>query len=254
MNVRLLSRLSRSTCLLAALLCAFCGKTENLAGGHDDVDNPALAVSLSDTLGRPYAAAEIRLYARYQNPGKDSVPMYVQSVPAAKTLNIRDSLILAAMAATNLRGTPWPSQDTVEFNLSASSPAGETFLGDFQLLKGSNGAFRFQRRLPGSIVYPDDKGSLAVSPAMAGPVLNQRGSIGSRGLELKLKSVFIAGSPYHSPVAGDGSFAFPRLAPGRYDVKAVSEDAKVYTAADSLVTGSGYSPSDWSEADLIWVE
>ncbi|MEO6095259.1 MAG: hypothetical protein ABIW76_06175 [Fibrobacteria bacterium] len=245
---------SRPICLLTALLCAFCGKPETVAGGYDDVENPALTVSLRDTLGRPYAAAEIHLYARYQNPGKDSVPMYVRNAPAAKTIAIRDSLILAAMAGSKLLGTPWPSQDTVEFNLVASDPAGETFLGDFQLLKGSNGAFRFQRRLPGSVVYPNSMGTLAVTPTMAGPVLNQRGRIGVRGLELKLKNVFIAGSPYRASIGGDGSFAFARLAPGRYDVKAVSEDAKIYTAADSLITGIEYLPADWSEADLIWVE
>jgi hypothetical protein len=244
----------RAICLLAALTFAFCGKPEKVVGGYDDVENPALAVSLHDALGSPYAAAEIHLYARYQNPGKDSVPMYVRSAPAAKTVKIRDSLILEAMAASKLRGTPWPSQDTVEFNLVASDAAGETFLGDFQLLKGANGAFRFQRRLPGSVVYPNDKGTLAVAPTMAGPVLNQRGRIGARGMELKLKSVFIAGSPYRSAIGSDGSFAFTRMAPGRYDVKAVSEDAKVYTAADSLVTGIEYLPADWAEADLIWVE
>jgi hypothetical protein len=244
----------RTICLLAALPCAFCGKPEKVAGGYDDVENPALTVSLRDTLGHPYAAAEIRLYARYQNPGKDSVPMFVRSAPAAKTVAIRDSLLLTAMAASKLRGTPWPAQDTVEFNLVASDAAGETFLGDFRLLKGANGTFRFQRRLPGSVVYPDSKGTLAVTPAMAAPVLNQRGRIGARGMELKLKSVFIAGSPYRSLIGSDGSFTFARLAPGRYDVKAVAEDSKVYTAADSLVTGTEYAPADWSEADLIWVE
>ena len=245
--------ITRLVGLLLALMCAFCGP-DRFVGGYDDVENPALKVSLRDESGAPYAAADIRLYARYQNPGKDSTPILVRSAPAAKTLSIRDSLILSAMADSKLRGTPWPSPDTVEFNLVASSPAGETFLGDFQLLKGSNGAFRFQRRLPGSVVYPTGKGTLEVAPAMAGPVLNQRGRIGARGLDLKLKSVFIAGSPYRSAIGNDGSFAFARLAPGRYDVKAVSEDAKVYTAADSLVTGSEYGPADWSEAELIWVE
>ncbi len=240
-------------CAWAALLCLYCGQ-DKVAGGYDDVENPALAVTLRDTLGKPYAAAELRVYARYQNPFKDSVPVFVRSIASGSTLTLRDTALLPAMAQSKLRGTPWPSKDSVEFNLVAADAGGEAFLGGFLLVKGTNGANRFQRGLTGSVDYPDAKGILSVTPLMTAPVLNMRGQIGARGLELKLKTIFIAGSPYRAQVEGDGSFTLARLAVGRYDVKAVSGDAKVYTAQDSLITGSAYAPSDWSEADIIWVD
>ena len=238
---------------LSAFLCAFCAQ-DKLAGGYDDVENPALTVSLRDTLGKPYGSAEVRLYARYQNPGEDSVPLEIRNVPAGASIKIRDTSLIRAMELSKARGTPWPDKDTIEFNLVASASGGEAFVGGFRLIKGSDTTFRFQRGLGGTFTYPDTNGGLEAFPIMAGPVLDFHGRIGTRGMDLGLKSVFIAGSPYGAKVESDGSFTLARLAAGRYDVKAVSADAKVYTAADSLITGSAYAPSDWSEADLIWVE
>jgi hypothetical protein len=256
------SKLVRGLCLAAALLCAFCGKEKTLAGGYDDVENPALTVSLKDTLGNAYGSGEVRLYARYQNPGEDSIPLIVRDVSLGKALSIRDTSLIRAMTLSQARGTPWPGKDTLDFNLVASdfamgaAPAsgGEAFLGGFRLIKGADGVFRFRRLTGGSYAYPDAKGRFEASPVMAAPVLDLRGRIGARGMQLGLKSVFIAGSPYRAPVESDGSFNLARVAAGRFEMNAVSADAKVYTAADSLITGSAFEPSDWSEADLIWVE
>lgn len=237
----------------AAMLLSCCAH-EKVAGGFDDVENPALTVGLNDSLGAPYGWGEIRIYARFQNPFEDSLILASTTVPAGATVSIRDTALLAAMGRAKLRGTPWPSKDTVEFNLMALAPAGEALLGGFALVKTAAGPFRFQRKAGGSITYPDAKGILAASPTLASPVLGQRGSVGPRGAQLGLKSVFIPGSPYNASVGADGSFVLARMAAGRFEVKAVSADAKIYSAADSLVTGRNFVPSDWSEADIIWVE
>jgi hypothetical protein len=240
-------------CGLAALLCLFCAD-DKLAGGFDDVENPALTVSLRDTLGHAYGAGEISLYARYQNPGKDSVPLIARAVPAGASVTLTDSVVLQAMAEAKLRGTPWPDHDIVGFNLVAKAAGGEAFLDRFILIKRLDGRFAFRRLLQDGTQEPDPKGILRVSPAMAAPATGFRGQVGARGLQLGLKAVFIGGSPYRAGIESDGSFALARLASGRYEVLAESGDGKVYAATDSLDTGAAYAPTDWSEAELIWVE
>src|SRR4051794_7394265 len=106
---------SLATLAALALLCTSCAPKEKVAGGYDDVENPAIQASLLDTLGRPYGAGELRVYARYQNPGKDSIPLVERTVPADATILITDSVLAAAMGEAKLRGTPWPNADTVEF-------------------------------------------------------------------------------------------------------------------------------------------
>jgi hypothetical protein len=238
--------------LLGALLCLACGPAK-VAGGYDDVENPAIQASLLDSLGHSHGDGEILLYARYQNPEKDSTPLIQANVPTGATGAIRDTALLSAMGRAKLRGTPWPNQDTVEFNLVAVAAQVEAFQGDFLMVKGANGAYRFLRRTGGSFVYANAKGVLETAPIMANPVLNQHGNIGARGLQLQLQSVFIPGSPYWAKVESDGSFSFEHLAQGRYEVKAVSADAKIYSGQDTLVAGTEYLPPDWSEADLIWI-
>ena len=244
--------------LMGALLCTFCAKKDELAGGYDDVENPAIQVSLQDAAGKAYGDGELRIYARYQNPGKDSLPVLQRSISGGASVLVRDTALVSAMTLAAARGTPWPNRDTLEFNLCAIAPAGEAFLGDFLLVKGPDGIRHFLRRSGSAIVRPDAKGVLAVNPIMAAPVLNRRGNIGLHGAELRLKSMFIPGSPYGAGIAADGSFSLARMAAGKYDVKAVSLDSLVYTAADSLSADAAstaeYAPSNWAEADILWIE
>lgn len=241
-----------SASALIASLCLACGDPK-VAGGYDDVENPAIQASLLDSLGQSHGAGEIQLYARYQNPEKDSTPLIIASVPTGILGSIRDTALLAAMGRAKLRGTPWPDQDTIEFNLVAIAAQVEAFQGDFLLVKGGNGAYHFLRRTGGSYAYADAKGVLATAPILANPVFNQRGNVGARGSQLQLRSVFIPGSPYWAKVESDGSFSIDHLARGRYEVKAVSADAKIYSAQDSLAVGTEYLPADWSEADPVWI-
>jgi hypothetical protein len=239
--------------IASALLCLSCAKDKTVAGGYDDVENPALKVTLLDAAGKP-AAGEIRIYARYQNPMEDSVATLTREPTAQSQVSIRDTALLAAMESAKSRGTPWPNRDSVEFNLVAIDTGRETYLGGFLLVKSPNGSYGFRRRLGDGIAYPDAKGSLKTAPVMAVPVIALRGRIGAKGMGLGLKSVFIPGSPYRAQVEADGSFLLQRLAAGRYDVKAVSQDDKIWSAADSLVTGTEYTVSEWNEAELIWIE
>jgi hypothetical protein len=240
--------------VLAALLCAFCSKKGDLAGGFDDVENPAIAVSLLDSLQKPFGAGEIRIYARFQNPWKDSLPLIDQTVAAGTALKVRDTALVSAMDRAVARGTPWPSRDTLEFNLVAAGAQAEAFLGDFRMIKTGEGGYRFSRRTGGTTILAGRNGVLETGPVLAAPVFHQRGNIGARGLELGLRSLFVPGSPYRAAIAADGSFEVPRMARGLYDVKSESGEPKIYTAADSLEAGAEYLPSNWSEADLIWVE
>jgi hypothetical protein len=222
-----------------------------LAGGHDDVDNPAISVSILDTAGNAYGAAEINLYARYQNPFNDSLPLL--SIPSSgDPVNVPDTLVQSAFARAQTRGTPSPAADTLEFNLIARAPGGEAYLGGYALIRYFSG-WGFIRRTEGFIIYGDAKGVLASGVRLSAPILGQRGQIGPKGMELGLKRVFVPGSPYAAILSADGSFTFGHIAIGRYELKAIAADEKVYTAADSLVPGSDYTSSDWSEADVIWV-
>lgn len=239
--------------IAAGLLCLSCAKDKTVAGGFDDVENPALKVTLLDAAGNP-TAGEIRIYARYQNPIEDSIATLTRDPSAQTQVSIRDTAIIAAMESAKARGTPWSNRDTVEFNLVAIDTDRETYAGGFLLVKSPNGAYGFRRRLGDGIAYPDAKGSLKAAPIMAIPVLAMRGRIGAKGMGLGLKSVFIPGSPYRASVEADGSFLLHRLASGRYEVKAVSDNDKIWSAADSLDTGAEYTVSDWSEAELIWIE
>lgn len=243
----------RGLCAAAALLCLFCAKDKTVAGGYDDVENPALQVSLLDEAGKP-TVGQVRVYARYQNPIEDEAAVLSRNLSVQTRAGIRDTALLAAMAKANLRGTPWPNRDTVEFNLIAVDAGRESYQGGFLLVKGADGTFGFRRRLSDGIAYPDGKGSLKAAPVMAAPVLNLRGRIGAKGLGLGLKSIFIPGSPYRAAVETDGSFIMPRLASGRYEMKAASQNGKIWSAADTLDTRAEYTASDWSEADLIWIE
>ena len=239
-----------SACIYAALLTA-CGK-DRVAGGYDDVENPAIQVSLVDTAGKPFGAAEVRVYARWQNPFKDSIPTLMRAV-GDTGIKLRDTSIAAALEAAKARGTPSPGKDTLEFNLMATAAGGEAYLGGYSLIKGAYG-WRFQRRAEGSTTYQGANGLLPAVPVMTAPILAQAGNIGARGLELGLKRVFVAGSPYRSEIAVDGSFRLDRIAKGKYGLMAIAADDKVYSALDSLTTGAAYAGSEWSEAEIIWVQ
>jgi hypothetical protein len=236
----------------AALL--WCCADDKVAGGFDDVENPAIRVSLLDTAGKAYGAGTLRLYARFQNPGSDSIPVIESPATAGNAVIIRDTALVSAMSKAHSRGTPWPNADTVEFNLSAASPTDESFESGFFLIRNAEGKYRFLRRTGNAMVNADRNGVLETQPILSAPVLTQRGNVGDGGRQLGLKSVFVPGSPYWSKVEADGAFMFPRMAKGRYEMKAVSSDNKVYSAADTLSAGTYFIPSDWAEADLIWVE
>lgn len=234
---------------LGALLTA-CGEGR-LSGGYDDVENPAILVALSDASGKVPSAGALRLYARYQNPLLDSLPL-LEVAGNGDSLVVEDSAVRAAFARAQSLGIPSPGKDTLEFNLIAAAEGGESFLGGYALIKRTEG-WGFIRRVGNEVDYPDAKGVLARTHRLAPPVMGQTGSVGAKGVELGLKSVFIPGSPYGALLAGDGTFGMARIARGRFELKSVSSDEKVYTAADSLEAGAGYTASDWAEADIIWV-
>jgi hypothetical protein len=245
------TRIPAALAAAAALLLA-CGKGKRVAGGYDDVENPAIRVSLTDAGGRPVGTAYLGVYARYQNPVRDSLAL-VDFIASGSPLTLTDSAVRAAFDTAKARGRNYPGRDTLEFNLYATAPGGEGFLEGFALIKRAAG-WGFIRRTGGSIAYPDGDGLLASEPRLAAPVLGRKGNVGPRGLELGLKRVFIPGSPYAAALASDGAFAFAHLAPGRYELKAVSADDKVYTASDSLSTDADFTAADWSEAEVIWVQ
>lgn len=244
------ARLYRAMASGLGILACACG-FGCMAGGTDDVENPSLQVSATDAAGKPYGSAVLNAYARYQNPFTDSLP--ILSVAAdGKPAPIPDTAVISAFARAHERGTPTPAADTLEFNLVAAAPGGEAFLGGFALIKRPTG-WGFVRKTGGIIAYPDGRGVLPAEARLTAPIAGQHGNVGAKGMELGLKRVFVPGSPYAAQLASDGSFALAHIAAGRYELKAVSADDKIYTAADSLTAGSDFSASDWAEADVIWV-
>ena len=224
-------------------------------GGTDEVENPAvteLTANLRDGQGRP-ASGNVTVYARFQNPLRDSLPLL--SRPAgAQGAGFRAEDLLAAMDSASRAGVPWTNRDSVAFNLVGASGAEEGFGGDYLLVKGPSGPYLFKRLNPPEEGWNAADGSLTTQLPLAAAVAGYAGSVGARGLELGLASMFIPGSPYKAPIRPDGSFTLARIAPGRYDVKAVDGDGKVYSSPDSLATDAAFSPSGWSEADVIWVD
>lgn len=236
--------------LFAFLLLAACGDGR-VAGGYDDVENPAIRVSLADAEGKPYGAAVLSLYARYQNPFNDSLPL-VSLASSGESITLPDSTVRSAFARARARGTRSPSPDTLEFNLIAEAPGGEAYEGGFALIRRISG-WSFIRRSGAIVSYADANGVLVTSARLLAPVLGQRGQIGLKGLELGLKRIFVPGTPYVASLEADSAFTFTHIAAGSYELKAIAADDKVYTAADSLTTGTSYSASDWSEAEVIWI-
>jgi hypothetical protein len=242
------------------ILIVACSDNGKLAGGYDDVENPALTLSLKDPQGKPYGAggSEVKVYARFQNPVLDTVPVLTLAPSGAGTVRLDDTVLVAAMRLARARGIPWPTTDTVEFNIVGSAPTAEAYSGNFVLSKSAGTVYGFRQRVDAAtVLQADRKGTLSVTLSMGAPILGFHGSIGTRGMDLGLKSLFIPGSPYFAQIASDGSFTLARLGSGKYEVKAMSDDGKVYSAADTLNTDridSGYTASEWSEADIIWVK
>ena len=234
-----------ASCL--AFLIAACAD-----GGTDEVDNPALNVTLRSSGGEGLAGT-VSVFARYQNPSRDSLP--VLTLPAGEKGGavIPAETLLAAMEAASLAGLPWKSRDSVAFNLVGSAGAQEAFRAEYLLLNDTaGGSLAFERILPPE-GGPFPGGSLSTSLPMNPAVQAYRGSVGADGVALGLDVIFVPGSPYKAAVAADGSFSFSRIAAGRYDVRALDGDGKVYGPADSLATDSAFAPEDWSEADIIWI-
>lgn len=235
--------------LLACSLITACFEDRS-SGGTDEVDNPALTTTLR-TAGGQGMAGTLRVFARHQNPAKDSVAVLTVTA-GEKGVEIRAKSLLAAMEAAALAGVPWKDRDSLLFNLVGSTDAQEAFRADYLLLRIASDTLVFQRLLPpeGGLHL---KGNLDVSLPMSPVVAPYQGSVGADGSALGLKVIFIPGSPYKAAVAADGSFTLARIAAGRYDVRALDGDGKVFQPADSLATDAAFAPADWSEADIIWI-
>jgi hypothetical protein len=237
--------------LIAALALCACFE-DRLSGGTDEVENPALTVVLRDGAGSP-TSGTLRIYARFQNPSRDSVPVLSAPAAGASGLEVRAKSLVSAMEAAASRGIPWRNRDSVSFNIVGSTSSDEAFAGDYLLRKDGGGTWTFRRVKPPEGTGPYAGPSLSTRLDLAAAVLGYKGTVGDKGLALGLKTLFIPGSPYHAAVGSDGAFTLPRLAPGRYDVKALDAEGKAYGALDSLDTDAAFAPVDWSEADLIWV-
>jgi hypothetical protein len=236
--------------LLAPALFAM-ALTACVDGGTDEVENPAIAATLLDGNGHPIEGT-VRIYARTQNPSRDSLPVLELSADGAG-LRLEADTLHDAMAAASEMGIPWGNRDSLAFNLVGSTPSLEGFRAGFLLYRDAGGGFEFRRLTSyGTGDYYTGRTyhtKLLLAPAVTG----YAGSIGPSGLELGLKTLFIPGSPYTAEITADGSFVLARIAAGRYDVKALDSGGKVYAASDSLGTDGEFAPDEWSEADIIWL-
>jgi hypothetical protein len=234
-------RTSRLLALLG-LLCAACG-------GTDDVEYPALAVTLTNTTGPTTGA--VRVYAHFQNPVFDSIPVLDQPSLAGQTsIQITPTVLVNAMTQAHARGIPWPNQDSLIFNLIGLNQSTAAFAPDFLLLR-SGSTYHFEKLRGNSWVL--NKNVLSGSLPLIPPAVNIHGQVGTLGAQLKLASIFIPGSPYSATVQADGSFILPTLAKGIYPINALSQDSLFYTSQDSLNTDSTFSAGSWVPADIVWI-
>lgn len=235
--------------VLAALALWLSGCFDDrVAGGTDEVENPAFTVHLME--GAQGVTGEVRVYARFQNPAKNPVPLLTLAAGSKGAL-ITPATLRAAMDSSAKAGVPWPHRDTIRFNVTGTREAGEAFAADFLLIQTAQDTGFTRVGAPPSNHYSSYR--LTYAMPLEPAVTAYKGSVGSRGVSLGLATVFVPGSPYHAAVGADGSFTVARLAPGRYDVKALDKDGKVWSAQDSLATSVPFAPADWSEADIIWV-
>jgi hypothetical protein len=235
---------------LLALAISAC-LDRNVDGGTDEVENPALASALLDAKGNPVAGS-IRVFARTQNPARDSLPVLELPVGGAG-LRLTAAALHAAMEDAAEKGIPWGNRDSIAFNLVGTASSLEAFRDGFLLYRDAGGRFEFRRQsAPGAGDYYTGRTYHTRLP-LATAVTGYAGSVGPDGVGLGLRILFIPGSPYKAEIASDGSFVLARIAAGRYDVKALDAGGKVYSASDSLGTDGGFAPAEWSEADLIWL-
>jgi len=236
-------------CLALPLLFAC---EDKVAGGYDDVENPAITVALTD--GVAPGAGEVAVYARHQSPLDNPLPLLTAASDADGMVVWHDTDIVKAMALAQTQGIPWPHPDTIAFNLTGQNAGSEAFQIDVELIRLSPTAYRFQRRDGTLIVTAGPKGKLPVTLPLKPAILNFAGKVGAAGEGLRLHSVFVSGSPYAAAVNADGGFTLPRLAAGSYELKAKSQEGKIYTSENALNTDSAFTAENWFEAEVIWIE
>jgi hypothetical protein len=237
---------------LLALVAMACFDDE-VAGGYDDVENPALSVAVLGPQGQPALSARVELFAQWQNPLQDSQPLLQVDAVQGKAI-VRDSQLVVAMRSLHQRGTPWPSADTLAFQLVARLDNQESFESGYLLLRNAQGAYQFYRQQPGGLLS-GEKNVLATTSTLSSAIIPFEGTVGEVGQSLGLKSVFVAGSPYRAQVDAQGRFQFARIAGGRFDLKAQASDGKVYGAPNAMQTDAAipYQAQDWVESDVIWI-
>lgn len=117
------SMLAARVAVILAMGMAFhaCSSGDKLAGGYDDVENPALTLSLLDRAGTAYGPGQVRIFARYQNPVADSLAVISLPASAEGMAEIPAHDIIAAMRLAQSRGISWPNADSIEFNVLTST-------------------------------------------------------------------------------------------------------------------------------------
>jgi len=252
------------TLLAGIALCLLwaCSGDDRLGGGYDNVENPALALTFQNKTGSTINKGGVKIFARYQNPITHANPILTTSISSAtpSLFKFHDTDLVKAITNAKLAGITWPNADSIEFNAlyeSDGSETLETFSSDFLLVKVNGGKlYQFQQfKNSSTTLYPDSKHLLTLTLPTDAPVLHLKGSIGTKGLDLSLTQVFVSGSPYWSKIDSSGVFTIDRIAKGKFLLKALSADKKVYTASDSLNSESTapYNPANWSEADIICI-
>ena len=239
-----MKRLLRRLLPMLAVLLGFCGR-DRMAGGTDEVQNPALQMGLVDAAGHLHRQGKLRIYSRLQNPLHDSLPILTQTVDSIRPTRIEAARLYAAMDSAQKRGLPWDNRDTLEFNIVAASPGAEALGQGFLLVRQAGGALGFRRLWPWGIQNPDSLGVLAETLQVAPPVLAFQGQVGPQGSALAIQGVFIPGTPYQAGVGLDGAFTLTRLARGRFELHAMTPDLRTYRSQDTLNTDSAFTARNW---------
>lgn len=225
-------------------------------GGSDGVENPKMELRFAP--GNSQASAgQVRLYSKYRNPARDSLPLLAKSFSGSGAVSFTSEEMDKAIARElRLRGVvPKDGRaDTVlAFNVVASTPDREALVAGFRYLRqGSRAGFARVVAPDTSVAQGAFKGLSETYPLPLA-VLDFKGRLGKAGAELGIDYVFIPGSPYLSTVDANRDLAFQRLPQGIFGLVGADQDSSLYfSAADSLNTAdTAFVAKSWDPITFI---
>jgi hypothetical protein len=216
-------------------------------GGSDGVENPKLEMQFRPSDGAAAMPMRVSLYGKSANPVEDSLPLLSKDIAggakAEFSVEEMDAAIRIALARRG-RADSGERDTTLDFNVVASAPDREAFVGGFSFRRAGQkvGFTRLEGTANGG--YGGYSGVFALPRAVKG----FSGRLGLYGVKLGIDYIFIPGSPYHASIDKDSSFTIGSMSAGNYGIIGADRDSsQLFASGDSLNTSdSDYSAKVWT--------